>query len=203
MRVKRKGPGRRMAAATGMAIMLAAAPGAQAAPSYSFNMVRSAGLPAGCAPRATARVRIETLGFAERMTVWVSGLPANTELDLFTIQVPNVPFGIGWYMGDLKVGWNGTGSRTFVSRLNKETFAVAVGEAVAPKPHGERDAGRNPAFQPIHTFHLGFWFNSPEEARRAGCPDFVTPFNGDHTAGLQVLSTRNFGDRNGPLRQVD
>jgi hypothetical protein len=39
-------------------------------------------------------------------------------------------------------------------------------------------------------------------AAAAGCPSTVTPFNGDHTAGIQVLSTRNFDDDQGPLRQL-
>jgi hypothetical protein len=30
----------------------------------------------------------------------------------------------------------------------------------------------------------------------------VTPFNGDHTAGVQVLNTSNFPDLAGPLRQL-
>lgn len=189
--------------AAALCSLLATASDARAADQAAFNMVRSAGLPAACAARATARVQIQSLGFAERMTVRVSGLPANTELDLFTIQVPNLPFGVGWYVGDLKVGANGTGSRTFVSRFSEETFAVAVGQAPAPKPHGPRDAGRNPVFKPIHTFHLGLWFNSPADARRAGCPTLTTPFNGEHTAGVQVLSTRNFGNLVGPLRQIN
>ena len=194
---------RRAGLAAAALCSLGAAADAGAAERAAFNMVRSAGLPASCAPHATARVRIESLGFAERMTVQVSGLPAHTELDLFTIQVPNFPFGVGWYVGDLKVGAHGTGSKTFVSRFSVETFALAVGQAQAPKPHGQLDAGRNPAFKPVHTFHLGFWFNSPAEARRAGCPDITTPFNGEHNAGIQVLSTRNFGDLQGPLRQIN
>src|SRR5882724_4032441 len=36
---------------------------------------------------------------------------------------------------------------------------------------------------PIHTFHLGLWFNSPVDAANAGCPGTVTRFNGDHNAG--------------------
>jgi hypothetical protein len=51
-------------------------------------------------------------------------------------------------------------------------------------------------------FHLGLWFNSPTDAAAAGCPNTVTPFNGDHTAGVQALSTHNFGDLHGPLRKV-
>jgi hypothetical protein len=65
------------------------------------------------------------------------------------------------------------------------------------------DAAENPATNPVHTFHLGLWFNSPDDAAAAGCPDDVTPFNGDHTAGIQALSTRNFPDDQGPLRQLD
>src|SRR5947208_5148933 len=55
---------------------------------------------------------------------------------------------------------------------------------------------------PVHTYHLGLWFNSPNDAAAAGCPNTVTPFNGDHTAGIQVLNTSNFADDQGPLRQL-
>lgn len=179
------------------------ADGAEAASRANFNMVRTAGLDAGCAASAAARVSVQSLGFAEKMTVTVWGLPPGTELDLFTIQVPNLPFGLGWYVGDLKIGPTGTATKTFISRFSVETFAVAIGEAPAPTPHRGKDAGKNPAFKPVHTFHLGLWFNSPAEAKRAGCPGFTTPFNGDHTAGVQVLNTGNFPDKQGPLRQID
>ena len=176
---------------------------AQAASQVTFNMVRSNGLPNGCAVAANARVQIQSLGFAERMTVTVWGLPPNTELDLFTIQVPNFPFGVGWYVGDIKIGAHGTATKTFISRFSKETFALAIGAAPAPQPHGAKDASTNPVFKPVHTFHLGMWFNSPAEAVRAGCPNITTPFNGEHTAGIQVLSTRNYGNLVGPLRLID
>ncbi len=64
------------------------------------------------------------------------------------------------------------------------------------------DASVNPATAPVHTFHLGLWFNDPADAQAAGCPNAVTPFNGDHNAGFQILSTRNFADDQGPLRQL-
>jgi hypothetical protein len=54
----------------------------------------------------------------------------------------------------------------------------------------------------VHQFHLVLWFGSPDAAKAAGCPDNVTPFNGDHTAGIQALSTRNFPDLKGPLRKI-
>ncbi len=57
------------------------------------------------------------------------------------------------------------------------------------------------ATPPVHTYHLGLWFNSPDDAAAAGCPNTVTPFNGDYTAGIQVLNTSNFPDDQGPLRR--
>jgi hypothetical protein len=54
-------------------------------------------------------------------------------------------------------------------------------------------------------YHLGLWFNSPADAFAAGCqasPTATTPFNGEHNAGTQVLSTRNFPNDHGPLRDV-
>jgi hypothetical protein len=54
--------------------------------------------------------------------------------------------------------------------------------------------------EPIHTYHLGLWFNNPADAVAAGGPSNVTPFNGEHNAGVQVLNTTNFRDAFGPLR---
>jgi len=36
----------------------------------------------------------------------------------------------------------------------------------------------------------------------AGCPGDVTPFNGEHNAGIQVLNTSQFQDLQGPLLSV-
>jgi hypothetical protein len=49
---------------------------------------------------------------------------------------------------------------------------------------------------------LGLWFNSPHDAQQNGCPGGVTPFNGEHNAGIQVLNTSNFDDDKGPLRSL-
>jgi hypothetical protein len=75
-------------------------------------------------------------------------------------------------------------------------------EASRPTPHSRIDATSNAPFAPVHTFHIGFWFNSPADAANAGCPTTVTPFNGDHTAGIQAMSTRNFADTDGPLGRL-
>jgi hypothetical protein len=171
-----------------------------------FSMVRSAAAQAaGCLPNAGADVTITSKGAVEVMRVRAEGLPPKTEFDFFVIQVPNTPFGLSWYQGDVETNGAGRASQTFIGRFNIETFIVAPGVAPAPIVHDQPpfpDAGSNPATAPVHTFHLGLWFNSPADAAAAGCGNGVTPFNGDHNAGVQVLSTRNFANDQGPLRQL-
>ena len=170
-----------------------------------FQLVRStASVNAGCLVDATARVKIRNHGPVETMTIDASGLPKNTEFDVFVTQLPNTPFGISWYQGDLDSNSHGNAHGVFVGRFSVETFAVAPGSGPAPVVHNEpiQDAASNPAFAPVHEYHVGVWFNSPVDAAAAGCANVVTPFNGDHNAGPQALSTRQFPDLNGPLRQV-
>ena len=172
----------------------------------SFPMAVSAGA-AACLPYATATVTITPIGPVEIMDVTVQNLPANTEFDLFVLQVPRAPFGVAWYQGDIQTDDYGQGSGKFVGRFSIETFAVAQppGNAPAPVVHPDPpfpDANINPPFEPLHTFHLGLWFGSPDDAALAGCPNTVTRFNGEHTAGIQVLNTGNYPDDQGPLRQV-
>jgi len=171
----------------------------------TFRMHRSPGIvSAGCLPDAGAKVTIRNQGPVEVMKVHATGLPSRTDFDLFVIQVPNAPFGVSWYQGDLETDKRGVGDGTFVGRFNEETFAVAPGTAPAPSVHSApiADATSNPAFAPVHTFHLGLWFHSPDDATAAGCPGTVTPFNGEHNAGVQVLNTAQFANQHGPLRRL-
>ena len=205
---------KRVNAAMGVAFLAAAGgaaagisgTGADAAVNQAtFHMVRSsAAAGANCLKGADAKVTIQPQGPVEVMKVSAEHLPRNTDFDLFVIQVPNAPFGISWYQGDLESNRHGHAEGTFIGRFSIETFAVAPGAAPAPQVHSSPipDATANPAFGPVHTYHLGLWFNSPKDAAAAGCPGVTTPFNGDHTAGVQALSTRNFGDQTGPLRQL-
>ena len=150
---------------------------------------------------ATAQVKIKSEGPVEDMQVTVDNLPPKTNFDFFVIQAPNNPFGMSWYQGDIETDEYGHGSEKFIGRFNIETFIVAPGSVPAPFVHNNapnQDATVNPATGPIHTLHLGLWFNSPEDAGKAGCPTTVTPFNGEHNAGIQILNTSQFLDK-GPL----
>jgi hypothetical protein len=192
-----------LVALVALSVLPAAAVPASAADTLVFRMVRStAAVGAGCLAGARADVTISSFGPVEHMTVVARNLPPETEFDLFVIQLPDAPFGLSWYQGDLETDDRGRGAGVFIGRFNIETFIVAPGSGDAPVVH-DADADTNPATDPVHTFHLGLWFNSPEDAAAAGCPDAVTPFNGEHDAGVQALSTRNFPPDAGPLRRLE
>ena len=166
----------------------------------SFKMVAAN----ACLPSATAKVQIISDGQAEDMFIVAGGLPPNTAFDFFVIQVPKAPFGLSWYQGDMQSDADGDAVQHFRGRFSIETFIVAQppGGQPAPVVHDQPpfpDASTNPATEPVHTFHLGLWFNSPQDAANNGCPNTVTRFNGEHNAGIQVLNTSNYPDDQGPL----
>jgi hypothetical protein len=196
-----------LAASAALSMVFAVAPLAADGPdddSLNFNMVVSAGAKA-CLANATAKVKIIPVGPVEIMEVAVQGLPPKTDFDLFVLQVPKSPFGVAWYQGDMQTDKNGRGFQRFIGRFNIETFAVAPGSAPAPAVFNGPfpDATLNPPFNPIQMYHLGLWFNSPADAQAAGCAATVTPFNGEHNAGIQVFNTSNFPDDFGPLRKLN
>jgi hypothetical protein len=169
---------------------------------FKFDLVASS---PNILPQAHGRVRIESVGPVEIMNVTLWGLPPHTDFDFFVIQVPRAPFGLSWYQGDIETNRFGIGFGRFVGRFNDETFVVAPGVAPAPTPRTTpplADANTNPPTPPVQTYHLGLWFNSPEDAQKAGFAPTITPFNGEHHAGLQVLNSSNFPDNAGPLFHV-
>lgn len=164
---------------------------------FTFPLTRSAGVNA-CLPEAQGQVTISDRGLQQQLDVVVAGLPANTTLSVFVTQLPRAPFGLSWYQGDLHTDAFGVGRTRVVGIFSEETFVVAPGAGVAPIVDAA-DAGANVATAPLHLLHLGLWFDSPADAVAAGCSGNVTPFNGEHHAGVQVFNTSSFGDGNGPL----
>jgi hypothetical protein len=166
---------------------IAIVPLAQAAAGDStvFNMVKSAGAVSCLDTRAHGRVTISDLGPVQNMHVEVFRLPANTDFTLFVITTPNAPFVPAWYQGDLRTNGDGRGVVDVTGIFSVETFIL------------------NPGPVPVQTDHLGIWFADPTDAVNAGCPGTVTPFDGDHNAGIQVMNTSNFPDAKGPLRRIN
>lgn len=174
---------------------------------FYFSLAVSSGAKA-CLPKAQGHATIAAFppgGPVEKLHVEISGLPPNNDFVIFVIQVPNKPFGMGWYDGDILTDGNGRGVGDFIGRFSTGTFMVAPGVAPAPDvfPGGPfPDATSNPKTNPIQMYHLGIWFNSVAEAVAAGCPNKVTPFTSNHQSGIQVFNTSDFPDNFGPLHHV-
>ena len=106
--------------------------------------------------------------------------------DLFTIQRTNLlsdgtvnpkftNFGLSWYQSDLQADAEGNIQATLRTILLDQIFGF--------------DADVSPTRFP-NTFHLGFWFNNPNDANVDGCVFDVTKptaFNGEHTAGPNAM----------------
>ena len=166
------------------AALTAIAPRANAAigQSATFQMVPSAG--ATClSSNARGRVTVSDLGSVQNMHVEVYALPPNVFFTTFIVQSPTKPFGLGWYQGDIKTDRQGHGVADFTGIFNAETFIVSD--------------------TPVQMDHLGIWFADPNDASNAGCVNTVTPFDGDHAAGIQVLNTSNFPSDHGPLLNLN
>jgi hypothetical protein len=189
-----------VSAALLVAALFAAA--AFAVESTSFNMVRSkAAVDGDCLKGAKANVDINTFEGLQNMDVTVNHAPKNTEFELFVTQQANSPFGVSWYQADFETNNQGHGEVNARGIFGEELFVFAPGSVKAPQVD-KFDAKKNPAFAPVHTLHLGLWFGSKQEATAAGCPGTVTQFDGDHKAGIQAFSTRNFGALKGPLGKI-
>ncbi len=181
---------------------------AYAAPptTIQFKMVASSPT---CLPNAWAVVTDHSFGEFENLEVVVYGLPPKTGFDLFSLEVPGKPFGMGWYIGDIETDDTGTGVGNFVGRFNIETFVVSPGVPTGPNsappnvfhspPAAVPEATVGITTNPIQLYHLGLWFNSPADAKKACGVATATPFNGEHNAGIQVLNTHTFPDNKGPL----
>jgi hypothetical protein len=166
--------------------------------SIAFNLKVSTGAAACLKSNAGGRVTVSDLGLVQNLHVETFNLPPNTEFTVFLLQVPHSPFGLSWYQGDIRTNANGRAVGDFTGIFGKETFIQAPGIAPAPLVFRD-DATVNPATPPVQLYHLGIWFADANDAANSACPGTVTPFDGDHQAGIQVLNTTNFSDAQGPL----
>src|SRR5215211_6992366 len=190
-------------AVVSLVVVALAAATAFAVDSTSFRMVRSQTAVANnCLQDARAHVDISTTATDQQiMDVTVNHAPKNTEFELFVTQQANAPFGISWYQADFETNNQGQGEVRAIGIFGEELFVFAPGSVNAPQVD-KFDAEKNPKFDPVHTLHLGLWFGDPKDAEDAGCSDTVTEFDGDHEAGIQAFSTRNFPDLKGPLGKI-
>ena len=139
-------------------------------------------------------VTVTRANLRDILTLTIKNIKPHLNFDLFTIEntnlLPNgsvdpnfVNFGLAWYQTDVHADFTGTGQVTIKTILVDQIF------------------GFDPAVSlpPTHTFHVGFWFNNPQDAVPCGFnASTPTPFNGEHNAGPNAMisvpdATTNLG----------
>jgi hypothetical protein len=162
------------------------------------KFVSCLGVPGGPTPRAQVTVTRGTLN--DTLVLSAQNIRPGIAFDMFTVQRTNLltdhtvdpaftgSFGFAWYQSDLQASSTGKINATIKTILLDQIF-------------GFDPELSNPS--PINTFHLGFWFNNPNDANVDGCTFDVTkptPFNGEHQAGpLAMISVPDAITNLGPL----
>jgi hypothetical protein len=145
----------------------------------------------------SASVEVEKGDLNDRLTLRVHNIKPNLAFDLFTVQrstldargkpiSPAPSFGVAWYQSDVQADDNGNGHVKIQTILADQIFGMNLDQSPP---------------QPTNTFHVGFWFNDPNDAARCGFDvSKPTPFNGEHRAGpLAIISLPDAKTGLGPL----
>jgi hypothetical protein len=187
-------------AAAALTVGLAAIPIKAQVPEITFNLVpqpkfvNCLGVPYGPTPQATVVVQRGEL--SDVLILEAHHLRPNLGFDLFTIQNTNLlpdgqvnpnfkNFGLAWYQTDVQADSHGDAEVAIKTILLDQIFGFDPAASLAP----------------THTFHVGFWFNKPQDAAACGF-DITkpTPFNGEQDAGPNaMISVPNPTTNLGPL----
>ena len=143
-----------------------------------------------------AEVIVKSRRENDRMFLRLYNFKPQVNFDLFTVERslfladgstdPNFKgFGFAWYQSDIEVISDGTADVEIDTILLNQIFGFNPDVGLAP----------------TNTFHVGFWFNDPNDAAPCGFDvNNPTPFNGEHKAGpLAMMSVPNAQSNLGPL----
>ena len=137
----------------------------------------------GSPPTAVATVKRGKLN--DTLCLHLEHIKQGLNFDLFTVERSNLDangipvtgftnFGLAWYQSDIHIRSGstnaGTGKVTIKTILLDQIFGFDPDVNLAP----------------TNTFHVGFWFNDPNDAAACGFTGF-TPFNGEHHAGPNAM----------------
>jgi hypothetical protein len=143
----------------------------------------------------TATVSVERGELNDTLRLHLRNIKPHLNFDLFTVQHSNKladgspdpaftgSFGMAWYQTDVHADEDGNANVAIRTILLDQIFGF------------DQDVG----LAPTNTFHVGFWFNDPNDTARCNITT-VTPFNGEHHAGvLAMISTPDAATNLGPL----
>lgn len=151
-----------------------------------------------------AKVYVKRGDLNDSLEIKVTGIKPGLQFDLFTVQrspldasgtpVTGFPgFGLAWYQSDLEADQDGT------ITLPKPLRSIFLDQIFGFD--GDKLPDGTTVLKPTNTFHVGFWFNNPEDAAPCGFDaSKPTPFNGEHKAGpLAMISLPDESTGLGPL----
>jgi hypothetical protein len=153
----------------------------------------------------TARATVIRGKLNDTLILDLNGFKPGLAFDLFTVQRspflsdktpdPNFKnvfkgsFGLAWYQSDIEIGKRSNDGHVRIKTILLDQIFGFDPDAALP---------------PTNTFHLGFWFNNPQDAANCGFPandpTKFTPFNGEHNAGpFAMISAPDPTTQLGPL----
>ena len=150
-------------------------------------------------PKARATVIRGKLN--DTMILDLDGFKPGLAFDLFTVQrspflsdkTPDLSFkgsfGLAWYQSDIEIAKHSDDGHVRIKTILLDQIFGFDPDASLP---------------PTNTFHVGFWFNNPQDAAACGFPandpTKLTPFNGEHKAGpFAMISVPDQTTQLGPL----
>jgi hypothetical protein len=167
----------------------------------SFNLIPNPKfvdcLRAGTQEEPQAHVTVIRGKLNDTLILDLDGIKPGLAFDLFTVQhsaflANGSPdpgfknFGLAWYQSDIQIS-----HQTDDGHVRIKTILL------------DQIFGFDPAvlLPPTNTFHVGFWFNNPDDAKACGFDvTKPTPFNGEHRAGpLAMISLPDAKTGLGPL----
>lgn len=126
----------------------------------------------------------------------LDGIKPGLGFDMFTVQRspflangnpdPNFKgsFGLAWYQSDIQIGKHTDDGHVRIKTILLDQIFGFDPEVALP---------------PTNTFHVGFWFNNPQDIAGCGDPTKTTPFNGEHNAGPFAMISLPTQSGLGPL----
>lgn len=145
-------------------------------------------------PKATVEVKRGRLN--DELELKLQNVKPGLAFDLFTVQRSSLRadgtpdpaftnFGMAWYQSDVEANSHGSANVEINTILLDQIFGFDPDVNLAP----------------TNTFHVGFWFNNPQDAAACGFDvTHPTPFNGEHRAGpLAMISLPDATTNLGPL----
>ena len=202
----------RIATVAGLAALLSVSTAhAQRVGETEFDLTPNPKFAPCLGPHPRAHVKVTRGNLNDRLKITLSGINPDLDFDMFTVQRSSLDangnpaanfagsFGLAWYQSDLHSNEQGKGRAEIRTILLDQIFGFDADPIPAQVAGGTTPVPTR--VPPTNTFHVGFWFNNPEDAQKCGFDvTKPTPFNGEHKAGPLAMISLPVAPANlGPL----